>query len=422
MIKQYIKQAIQSFNENRLVGVLSILGTALAVAVTLVLVLVFQINSSGFEPESNRDRFLYIFSTEVKAVGNGFSNRGNMSAEVVRECFYTLREPEAVAAYFRIKHPVSLPNSRQFRRYECCFTDAGYWNVFDHQFVEGRAFTQSDFDSAIPKAVISQRMARRFFGEDTAVGKQLVVDFVSYTVAGVVKDVPNPLMVSYFDLCMPYTCNGQLMALNSNYGENMVGSFSVIMLARSSADFELVRAELDRQSSRYNEGKVDYKLDFPTGPLSQLDTAMGSNGFRKVDWREYLLDSGFIFLLLLLVPALNLMGVVHTSIQKRGEEIALRKAFGATKGDLLFQILVENLLQTLVGGVLGLLLSVILLLASKSFMLNPGIEITPTMLIQPGWFAAAFIFTFLLNLLSAGLPAWGVLRRPLISSLRGSEG
>lgn len=423
MYKQYFKQSIQTLRENPLVGVISILGTALAIAMILVMVLVFQINAAGFAPESNRDRMLYVFGTEVAAKGgDGRTNRGRMSAEVAKECFYTLREPEAVAAYVHADHPVSLPDKRLFREYRCCYTDAGYWKIFDFEFVEGMPFTEADFRSAIPRVVVSEATARRLFGGGSALGRQLVVDFVTYTVCGVTRDVPNPLMASYFDVCIPYSCNDYLTAVNRHFGEGMSGDFSMILLARSASDFGKVCAELDRQVELYNAGKSDHTLRFPSGALSQLDTAMGSNDMRKVDWRDFMAESGSLLLFLLLIPALNLTSVVQSSVQKRREEIGLRKAFGATGGDLARQILGENLVQTCLGGIIGMPLSILFLALGKSLVLNdPGVTLTASMLIRPGLFAAALLVVFLLNLLSAGFPAWRAMRQPVVEAIKGGE-
>ena len=67
LLEQYVKQAMQQFRESPLVTGLSVAGTALAVAVILVMVLVFQINLAGFAPESHRDRFLYVFGAEANS-------------------------------------------------------------------------------------------------------------------------------------------------------------------------------------------------------------------------------------------------------------------------------------------------------------------------------------------------------------------
>lgn len=53
MFRQYFKQAIQMLKENRLTSVISILGTALSIAMILVVILQFQIKLVGFRPESN---------------------------------------------------------------------------------------------------------------------------------------------------------------------------------------------------------------------------------------------------------------------------------------------------------------------------------------------------------------------------------
>ena len=145
MYKQYIKQAVQMLRENTLVSIISISGTALAIAMVLVMVLVFQIKSTGYAPESNRSRFMYVWGTEVgsKSPGGSDRNRGGMSSEVVKECFYTLRKPEAVSGYCSDSHSLSLPNRRLFKEYVISYTDAGHWKIFDHPFVEGGPFSES---------------------------------------------------------------------------------------------------------------------------------------------------------------------------------------------------------------------------------------------------------------------------------------
>ena len=423
MYKQYIKQAVQMLRENTLVSIISISGTALAIAMVLVMVLVFQIKSTGYAPESNRSRFMYVWGTEVgsKSPGGSDRNRGGISSEVVKECFYTLRKPEAVSGYCSDSHSLSLPNRRLFKEYEICYTDAGHWKIFDHPFVEGGPFSEADFQSGIPKMVLSEQVATDLFGTGQAVGRQVVMDFITFTVCGVVRDVPSSLMSSYAQVWIPYSSNEALTRVNGEYGENMAGYFSVALLARSSSDFDAIRSELDQQVRRYNDSKTDYNVGFPSGLLSQLDTAMGSGAFQKVDWPTFLAGSGAFLFFLLLVPALNLTGVIQSSVQKRKEEIGLRKAFGATGQNLLMQILSENFVLTLIGGVIGIGLSMVLLVVGKPFMLSENVSLTAPMLVKPGLFISALIFTFLLNILSAGIPAWRTTRQPIVEALKGNE-
>ena len=60
MIKQYIKQALRMIGENKLLSVISILGTALAICMIMVIVILYVVNTASFKPEVNRGRTCYI--------------------------------------------------------------------------------------------------------------------------------------------------------------------------------------------------------------------------------------------------------------------------------------------------------------------------------------------------------------------------
>ena len=79
MFRQYFKQAIQMLKENRLTSVISILGTALSIAMILVVILQFQIKLVGFRPESNRDRMLYIMGIRADSRDSETRNSTAMS-------------------------------------------------------------------------------------------------------------------------------------------------------------------------------------------------------------------------------------------------------------------------------------------------------------------------------------------------------
>ena len=422
MIKIYIKQAIQSLRENKLISIISILGIAFAIAAMLVIVLTVQIDMAGYAPESNRQRMLHVLGTTVKYVEGSNTNNGQMSKEVAEVCFYSLRTPEVVTAYTGVMAlvPVSLPNKRLFREYSPCYADVNYWKVFDHQFVEGQPFSAEDFQSGIRNVVITEKLAFDLFGKERAVGRQIIVNYLNYIVCGVVRNVPSRGMNSFFELCMPYTCNERLLK-TSRYYENMTGPFIVTMLARSASDFKAIRSEVDTQVKKYNSEKKQCQLSFPGGILTQSDIAIGANGFQRADWKEFLISSGLIMFLLLIVPALNLTGVIQSAMQKRKEEIGLRKAFGATNKDLIIQVLAENLVQTTIGGVIGIFLSILLLNLGKSFLLFGAVTLTADMLIKPWLFLAAIVIIFLLNLVSAGIPAWITMRQPITQAISGAE-
>ncbi len=419
MIKQHIKQAVQLLKENRLVSCISIIGTALSIAMVMVVVLLFQIQLSGYYPEYNRDRMLYIQGTEATSKNGTDTNRGGMSAEVVRECFYSLKTPEKVTAIYSENLPISLPNKRLFKEYNVKYTDDGFWSIFNFRFITGKPFEKADFLSGIPKAVITDQTARELFGTTDVLGKNIVINFINYSITGVVKEVSRAARDSYAEAWIPYTTKDQLMSLQ--YADGISGGFNICILAKHSKDFASIRTELKQQTARYNEGKQLYKVGFAENPISRLDIAMGSEGFRKVDYKDFILETGSLVLFMLLVPALNLIGVTQASIQRRKSEVGLRKAFGATYSKLVSQILYENLVITLLGGALGLLFSFGLLNISKDFLLQNNTMINSDMLFQPGTFVATLFFVLLMNFLSAGIPALRIAKQPIVEALKGNE-
>lgn len=417
MIKQYIKQAIQLLKENKLVSCISIIGTALSIAMVMVVVLLFQIQLNGYYPENNRDRMLYVQGTE--ATGESGNNRSGMSSEVVRECFYSLKTPEAATAIHADDLPLSLPHKRLYKEYSVKFTDDRFWNIFDFRFISGKPFSKADFLSGIPKAVITDKAAREVFGTSDVLGKSIVINFIPFTISGVVKEVSKAANDSYASVWVPYTTNDELMSLQ--YVDGISGAFGVCILAKRAGDFESIRKELKQQIARYNEGKKLYKVGFGENPISRLDIAMGSEGFKKVDFKDFILETGSLVLFMLLVPALNLIGVTQASIQRRKSEVGLRKAFGATYSKLVSQVLFENLVITLLGGIVGLALSFVLLSFSKDFLLQNNTMLNMDMLFQPVTFAAALFFVLVMNILSAGIPAIRIARQPIVEALKGNE-
>ena len=357
MLKQYIKQAFQMLKENRLVSTISITGTAISITMIMMVVLVLQVQVANYYPEEHRDRMLYVENgTLVRMKENtGNWNSGNMSIEAVKECFYTLQSPEFVTAYAVLQFTVSLPDKRNYMAHPVKLTDTGFWKVFSFHFVAGAPFTEADVASGVPQAVITEPLARRLFGTiDNIIGKEIRLDVKPYRVCGVVEEVSKAATSAFADVWIPYTTNE---SCQSSFNEDMVGAFRVLLLAKTQGDFEVIRQELRQQITRYNATKEKYEISFFENPITQWDKAMGTDGQNFVDWKDFWLETGGAMLFLLLVPVLNLLGVTQSSIRKRQAEIGVRKAFGATSGNIVRQVLYENGLMSLLGGMIGLLLS-----------------------------------------------------------------
>ena len=233
MLKQYIKQAFQMLKENRLVSTISITGTAISVTMIMMVVLVLQVQVANYYPEEHRDRMLYVEDgTCVKSEDS--QNSGNMSEEAVKECFYSLKIPEAVTAYVKATEPVSTLDKRNYTAYTVKMVDLNFWKIFSFHFIKGGPFSEADFESGIRQVVVSEWMARELFGTVDVVGKEVKLNAGIGRICGVVENVSKAAATAYADVWYPYTAWPLLKT--SQELENMIGNFCVVLLAKKSSD------------------------------------------------------------------------------------------------------------------------------------------------------------------------------------------
>ena len=101
MIKQYFTQAWAQLRQQPMISAVSIAGTALAIFLIMLVVMMQQVKVAPFAPESNRDRFLHVHYMSItnKSWGEGNSSNGPMGIKTALECFKSLKTPEAVTIY-----------------------------------------------------------------------------------------------------------------------------------------------------------------------------------------------------------------------------------------------------------------------------------------------------------------------------------
>ena len=136
-----------------------------------------------------------------------------------------------------------------------------------------------------------------------------------------------------------------------------------------------------------------------------------------------------VMLILLIVPAINLSSMTLSRMRRRMAEIGVRKAFGATANELMRQVFLENLLLTCLAGLLGLALSYAATFVLNGFLFGNSTNaylagetsLTAGALLSPWIFLAAFLFCLLMNLLSAGIPAWRASRMNIVEAINGKR-
>ena len=417
MYKVYFKQAVQMLKQNRFISVISILGTALAIMMIMTIIVADEVQNINVAPEDKRDRTFYVsFMSQMDTVKtSGFG--GMIRKEIAVNYLAKMKTPEVISVYDGIPswdQPTETIVGRDGQKESFTATlrmiDDGFWKIFNFDFLQGVPFSREEFESGMPVAVISESTARKFFRRDESpVGKTIRIDFNAYRVTGVVKDVSPVFKKAKGDIWIPYTYKAPR-------------HFEVAMLARDMMDYPDIYAEVREIERQFGlvtpnteliiRGPENHKhntLDIEMSIVDQMQNAI----------KVYNRKMAFILIVLLLVPAVNLSSFSLSRMKKRMAEIGIRKAFGAKKQTILMQVIYENMITSLIGGIIGLVFSFWIVYLLRHWLLQVPAEswIPVGTLVSIPVFLAVFIACLLLNLLSAGIPAWRASRMNIVDSL-----
>lgn len=430
MLKNYFKQAWTLMRQNRLFTGIYVVGTGLSIALVMTLFIIFYVKFGPVYPEYNRDRTLVLkpIKRYPKGKPENWTINGGVAYYVVDQMLPGLPHVEQVAGSiidFWGDYQVSAADVKPFKATPR-FANGAFWKVFSFRFVDGQPFTQEDVEAKAQVAVIGESLARRLFAAAEGVeGRHFAFNGRDYRVCGVVRDVSNATPETAGDVWLPLL-NAQYISKElDRFG--LLGNVYVSLLVDDAENLETVRSEVQDVFRRYTQQDKDYEYDLMGQPDPYWLSTFRQDVEKAPDTMELAKDFLYILLALLFIPALNLSGMISSRMDSRIAELGIRKAYGATRRRLLEQVLCENLLLTLLGGLAGLLFSYLIVLTASDWILtlfdkniyntSLSTSLTPEMLFNPAVFGSALAVCVVLNVVSALVPALGAMRHPIMESL-----
>lgn len=392
---------------------ISLFGISMTLTVLIVLTAFYEHIFSGNYPEPNSHRTLYSMRVKMMEQARGYSNSGPMSISYINKYLKTLKTPEKVAFTSQPNTVNTYHNGKKLKLF-FKYTDPVFWEIAQFDFLEGQPYTQQQVNNNEAVAIINDATRDDYFGKGTqALGKTIEINGKLLRIIGVVRGSPITRLMVSADVYMPY--NLQKGDIND---QSYQGSYMVMVLAKSQADLPKVKAEYADVVSRIPPMK------FPDFTPDILESQLGSFLETMVIYEFFKDDSGLsIFYLLLLVfalmfmtlPAINLVNINVSRIMERASEIGIRKAFGASVRTMTYQFIVENIIVTVLGGALALLLSALLLWWFNHSQLIAYADL------RIDWTVAlvAFVLSLLFGIMSGVYPAWRMSKLPVVEALKG---
>ena len=415
MKNQFLRQAWTMMKQHRLFTGMYLIGTAVSIALAMTLFIIFYIKLGPVYPEYNRHRMVVIenASQKIKNQRGGYlirnSNIGRSFAKLIKD---EAKSIERMALQSRVKCTVvNTENNKKTTEY-LNIVNGDFWQVFDYKFVEGHPFSEQQSESAEMVVVISTTLAQQLFAETKVVGKTLNLYGVNYKITAVVEPASG---------CTPITEGNLWHPISWRSDDNeFVGFYKAYIIGE---DTEKIKAEIDDVFNRYVQAQ-------PKENIYTMEVEDYWQNALDCDGETTLLDAIgkylYILLAFLFIPALNLSGMISSRMESRLDEIGVRKAYGATNGQIISQVLWENLLLTLMGTIIGLILAYVVVITGSSWItaffdarineVTPR-EINADMLLNPTVIICTLALSLLLNISSALLPTVIALKKDIVQSL-----
>ena len=434
MIKQYFKQAWTMMRQNKLFTSIYVAGTGLSIAFTMVLFIIYYVKFAPVYPEYNRNRTLVISHSAIAQEGaekwnNCSSGASPKIAELVKDLPHLDQVAMSLMAPPVFGNTLLLPQSNEQLEVTQGLVDAGFWQVFTFRFLSGKPFDEEAVEASLPVAVLSENLAKRIFASTDVIDKSFKLDGKEVKVIGVVADVSGTTPATAADLYLPlyYGDIGNMLRPNQN-NRGSLGDVCIYMTATSEDDVETLRSEVIDVLNRYDQEDKQWAHFWMDQPDVWWKSTFRDSCSSAPDIAGIIRSILYMLLALLFIPAMNLCGMISSRMDERMSELGVRKAYGATNVSLISQVLTENLLLTLIGGLVGLALAYFIALTGGDWMYHlfdsfvwgntvPA-SFTVEMLFNPTLFLTVFGLCVLLNLISALVPTILALRHSISYSIQ----
>jgi predicted permease len=334
--------------------------------------------------------------------------------------FNDLREQaksfSGVAAYYDLI-PASIGGNGEPERVWGQAATSNFFDVTRLHMAVGRGFLQSE--ERLPVVVLGYDLWRRRFRADRSIGgKAVTLSGHLFTVIGVAPPSFRSLdQILYVQFWVPLGALDQLLPNTSNYNSRNYNWLTVVARLSPGVTRAQAAAELGvlagRAAHAYPEAEKDRGFRFEqAGSLPPRERPMVT---------LFLAVLTTVVLLVLGIACVNVANLLLAQAASREREMAVRLALGATRGQLMRQLLTESVLLALGGGVLGVVLSLWATSAISTMRLPAPVPLDVAIAVDWRVLLYTFALSFGAGLLFGVVPAWAAARPMLTNALKGED-
>lgn len=343
MIKSLIKIALRNLIKNKTYSVISISSLAIGIAVSILIFLYITQELSYDRYHEKADNIYRLCQEEHPYQAPGAANLLADNLPEIKNSTRILPRDNILVQF----------DNQQYKEDKVAWADAELFEIFSFEFIDG------SFQNSLQRpgtAVITEKTAHKYFGDENAIGKTFKVDSeYDYTVVGVIKDIPKNSHFT-FDMFLSLA-DGDIL-----FGEGWMDSWGWCNF--------LVYFEMQDQFSKSDiETKITELMIDPNsvdGSITQytvqnikdihLYSSHLLDDFQPQNSITYVLIFSAIGFLILLIACFNYINLFTANATTRVVEISIRKTFGASRKQLAAQYLSESMLVFIISFAISLIL------------------------------------------------------------------
>jgi putative ABC transport system permease protein len=396
MFRNYLNLTIRNLKLNKGYFIINLLGLTIGIASFVLIVLWIKAETSYDKFHKNADN---IYRVDYMLYEEGILEQHSASGStgVGKEIKNAFPEVTDYTRFYRTDALVKY-GDKTFKETNILYAQSSFFNIFSFPLVVGKADTSL---LAINHAVITEETARKYFGNESPIGKMITIDGnTDFEITGISRSVPGNSHFK-FDILLSY----ENLVKSSRYWDNSWVSERVYsyILMTPGADVAALQAKLPQIPEKFI-GKfmkeAFFLLEYRLVKLTDIHLHSSVSNELEVNGNyRSVVSLGIIALLVLLVAFINYINLATSRSIERAHEVGIRKVSGALKQDLIFQFLTESAFLNFFALIISMAGVLILLPFFKQVMQSP---------LQMDYFNLILLFVALLisgTLLTGLLPA-----------------